>query len=113
MSTDRPPPDDAAERMRTIAVRARRASTKVTELARLCALEILAFAGQDEDSIAKLVRPYLDRAVDAAAAWHATQLEELVEELADARRLAERLRAEAQSLKAQLRLRLRGRSDGR
>jgi hypothetical protein len=81
MSTDRPPPDDAADRMRAIAERARRRSTQATELARLTALEIEAFGNGDVETITRLVRTGIDRAVDASAAWHSQELARTVEAL--------------------------------
>lgn len=92
MTTDRPPPDDAAERMRAIAARARRRSTQATELARLTALEIEAFGAGDVETITRLVRTGIDRAVDASAAWHSQELAKTVDEL-------DRVRAELEASK--------------
>jgi hypothetical protein len=99
MTTDRPPPDDAAERMLEIARRARRRSTQVTQLAELAALE-LDTVGADAGSRATLIRGYLDRAVDAATQWHSEQLARVMDELAAARESAaeaDRLRARAEA----------------
>jgi hypothetical protein len=113
VSTDRPPPDDAAERMEAIAERARRRSTQRTELADMAALEIAAFGNGDEKAISRIVRTWIDRAVDASAQWHSEELARIVNELADERKRIERLEAERDAYKRQLQAVLRARSSGR
>ena len=114
MSTDRPPPDDVAEQMEAIAERGRRRSTEVTQLAELCALEIEAF-GQNQGTagIAKIVRAWIDRAVDASAEWHSRELARIVDELADERKRIIKLEHERDGLKRQLRHGIRKRNEER
>lgn len=107
MTTDRPPTDDAAEKMLAIAKEARRRSTEVTHLAELCALEINAFAAGDVGAMTTLIRKCVDRAIDAAARWHSEQLAVVVVELDETRKqrdaAGEKLRALRMSVLRHLR----------